>query len=435
MPRRRRSHYFFVTSWFAIAATMLSTVSALGQERGLTLERAIRRSLTGMKMQGVHEFVNQARADAHSASLIPNPSLSIEASLLPLSRRYTVEAPGGPTELSAGISYSVDWLLFGKRAAAVASAETGIGVAEAECTDIARRRAMQTAEAFYDVLEAEALLKLAERTRGDVEQVQEAIRKSAAGGGRPHVEVSRIRLEAQGARRAEQSARSAVISAKSTLQALLGDTGPAASLNVVGTLDAPLVTKPLAVKAAYAVAVKNRPDIMALRKRLAKARRDETIEDRNAWPEATLGFGVARQFQRSIGAPDVTAWGAGIEVGLPLFDRNQGNRDKAASAAAQATLELTATLTELHAEVEQAVASLSTALQAASGVAETELELASQVRDSFRKAYEAGGGALIEMLDAQRAYHETFRAYVTTRADYWRSLFRYQASLGMEAAL
>jgi outer membrane protein TolC len=34
------------------------------------------------------------------------------------------------------------------------------------------------------------------------------------------------------------------------------------------------------------------------------------------------------------------------------------------------------------------------------------------------------------MLDAQRTTRETRRAFVTARAEYWRSLCRYNASLG-----
>jgi cobalt-zinc-cadmium efflux system outer membrane protein len=129
---------------------------------------------------------------------------------------------------------------------------------------------------------------------------------------------------------------------------------------------------------------------------------------------------VAHQFQRAIGAPDVTAYGFSLEIALPLFDRNQGGRAKAAAAAVQASHELQAALAELRAEVEQAVASLATALENATQMTRTDLDLASQVRDSFSRAYAAGGRPLIELLDAQRSYRETYRAYVSTRAEYWR---------------
>jgi outer membrane protein, heavy metal efflux system len=416
-----------------VLAVMFWPEAARG-ERGLTLDQAIRRCLSNPKLLAGREVVNQARADARTASVLPNPSLTVEGSLLPLSRRYTVEEPGGPTELSAGIRYPIDRLLFGKRAAAVASATTGVSMAEAELGELARRRAAETAQTFYNALEAEALLGVAKQAVGHLEQFEAATRKAVASGGRPQVELSRVRLELQSARREERQAKAAVVATKATLLALLGGEGSASALALAGTLDGPLTAKPLSVEAAYALAATNRPDILALRKKALKAQRDVVVERRNALPETALGFGVAHQFQRSIGAPDVTTWGASLEVALPLFDRNQGNRAKAASVAAQTAFELQAALIELRAEVEQVVQSLSTALENARAVAQTDLGLASQVRDSFRKAYEVGGRSLLEMLDAQRNYRETYRAFITSRADYWRFLCRYNSSLGKKVA-
>lgn len=415
---------------YALFSVSFIPTSVIADERGITLEQAKKASLTNPKVLASRESVNQTRADARTAAQFPNPSLSLEVGMLPLSRRYTVDEPGGPTEFASGISYPIDWLLFGKRSATVTSAQWAVAIAEAEYTDVVRQRVAETERAFYAVLETKALLSVTEETLGDMKQARAAIEKAVAGGGRPRVELSRVLLELQSARREERSARDAVVSARAGLQALLGKTAEDGPLEVAGTLDAPISVKPLSAQAAFAIAANHRPDISALRAKVAKAREDGVVEGRNAFPETNLGIGVAHQFQRVIGAPDVTAWGAGIEVALPFFDRNQGNRAKAGSAALQADYELAAALTELRAEVEQTVHALRTALENATEVAQTELALAEQVRDSYRKAYEAGGRTLIEMLDAQQSYRETFRAYVTSRADYWRSLSQYQACLG-----
>lgn len=430
MPRDHRSHQSAVVVLVVIAAAIILPSAVLCAEPGLTLDQAIALSLNNARAQASRESVKQARGDVQTASLLPNPNLGVEVGLLPLGRPYTMDEPGGPPEIAAGLSYPVDWLLFGKRAAAVASAEAAVGLVEAEHADVIRRQVMETALTFYTVLENEALLEVARQTLGDLEQAEVAIRKATASGGRPRVELNRVRLELQSTRRDERSARSAVVEAKSALQALLGTSVPAGALEVVGTLDGPFKEEPLCVETALETAIENRPDLLALRRKVEKARLDEVVEGRNAWPETTLGFGVTHQFQRSIGAPDVTAWGATVEVALPLFDRNQGNRAKAASAVVQSARELDVALADLRAEVEQAVQSLEMSHENAMEMARTEVDLAVQVRDSFKKSYEAGGRSLLEMLDAQRSYRETYSAYITSRADYWRSLFRYYALLG-----
>ncbi len=43
---------------------------------------------------------------------------------------------------------------------------------------------------------------------------------------------------------------------------------------------------------------------------------------------------------------------------------------------------------------------------------------------------EAGGRPLLEVLDAQRNYRETYRLFITSRADYGRAVVRLDAALG-----
>jgi cobalt-zinc-cadmium efflux system outer membrane protein len=119
---------------------------------------------------------------------------------------------------------------------------------------------------------------------------------------------------------------------------------------------------------------------------------------------------------------------------LPFHDRNQGNRAKAASIVAQNTHELNAGVVALRAEVVQAVEQLRTTWANARAVAGEQLKLAEQVRDSINKAYEAGGRPLIDVLDAQRNYRETYRLFINSRAGYGRAVVRFNATLGKKVA-
>jgi cobalt-zinc-cadmium efflux system outer membrane protein len=207
---------------------------------GLTLEQALELSLAHPAVLAAREGVAQARAEVETASAIPNPSLGVEVGMLPLSRQYTVEEPGGPPELAAGISYPLDWLLFGKRSAAIANAQYGVGISENEYADVVRQRIAETKTAFYEVLEAESLLEAAAQAVADLGRVEAAIRKATSSGGRPQVDLQRVLLEVQSARREERLARSALASARADLQVLVGKTGPASALEISGSLDAPL---------------------------------------------------------------------------------------------------------------------------------------------------------------------------------------------------
>jgi cobalt-zinc-cadmium efflux system outer membrane protein len=332
--------------------------------------------------------------------------LSVSAGLLLLSRRFTVDEPGGPSEFDVGVSYPIDWFLFGKRAAAMASACAGIGVSEAEYADLVRQRVTEAALAFYDVLEAKALLEVAHQDVENLERVEAATRKAVENGGRPQVELNRVRLELLNARRGRRDAEAALVTAQAQLRVLLGGVNAGPAIDVAGTLDGPLTAKPQPVEEAYAMAVERRPDILVLRRKVARAQTDVVVEHRNGLPEVTTDWGIGHQFQQSIGAPDVTTWGTSLGVAIPLFNRNQGNRAKAASVVRQCNHELQLGLIELRAEIERAVQALRTAQQDAASIAQEELRLAAEVRDSIGKAYAAGGRPLIEVFDAQRNYRE-----------------------------
>jgi cobalt-zinc-cadmium efflux system outer membrane protein len=405
------------------------------QEPRLTLDQAINLCLTNdPRIRAGVEIVSQSRGDAWTASLRPNPELNVAGGLLPLSRRFTPEEPAGPSEFDVGVSYPLDWFLFGKRAAAMASTRMGICVSESEYADLVRRRVTETALAFYDILEARSSLDLARQDLENLLRVEAVTHKAVENGGRPQVELSRVRLEILTARRGLRDAELALVTAKAKLRALLGQSDADPAFDVAGTLDNPLTAQPLSVEEAYELALENRPDVLALRRKVARARADVVVECRNAMPELTSEFGIAHQFQQSIGAPDATMWGTGVTMSVPLFNRNQGNRSKAASVVTQSNYELQAGLVELRAEIVEAVQSLRTAQQNAASVAQEELQLATQVRDSIGKAYEAGGRPLIDVLDAQRNFRETYRIYITSRADYWRSLHRYNSALGEQIA-
>ena len=194
-----------------------------------------------------------------------------------------------------------------------------------------------------------------------------------------------------------------------------------------------MTAEPLAVEEAFALAQQNRPDIQSLRVQVSKAQADMVVEQRKAYPQITPQFGYtpavsdAHRCRRTRIPGTLT-----LTATLPLFDRNQGNRAKAQSVAAQNNYNLQAGLVDLRAEIEEAVRDFSTAYQNARSVAQEQIKLAAEVRDSITKAYDVGGRPLIDVLDAQRSYRDTYRLYISSRADYWRAVYKYNSAIGKQ---
>jgi cobalt-zinc-cadmium efflux system outer membrane protein len=400
----------------------------------MTLNQVINTCLIAdPKIRAGLEAIRQANADLLTSSLFPNPTLATDVQLLPLTRPFTVDRQGGPPQTDVQLSYPIDWFLFGKRAAAMASAAQGVGVSEAGYADLIRQRVTDAAVAFYDVLEAKALLELAREDVQTLQQVENSTREAVKATGRAPVDLKRVQLDLLRSQQSLREAISALTIAKAKLRSFLGRADFDPDFEVAGNLAALLFAPPLPAEQAYAQAVENRPDIEGLRRTIRKAGADIDVETRKAYPQVTPQLGYTRQFQeKAIGFPDANSWSAAVSITLPVFDRNQGNRAKMESVLAQGTLNLQGALVDLRAEIEQVAQEFRTAYQNAQAVATEQLKLAEEVRDSIKEAYRIGGRPLLEYLDAQRNYRETYRLYISSRANYWRSLYRFNGAVGRQ---
>jgi cobalt-zinc-cadmium efflux system outer membrane protein len=400
----------------------------------MTLDQAINLCLLAdPKLRAGFEAINQANADALTASLKPNPELFTDIQLLPLTRPFTVDMQGGPPQQDVNVSYPIDWFLFGKRAAAMAGAALGVRVSEAEYANLVRERVTETALAYYDVVEARALLDLARQDVENLAKVESVTRKAVEGGGRPRVELSRVQLDLLKSQQALRDADATLTSARATLRGLLGRAVSDPNFDVAGTLDAPLAAEPPPVEEALAAALQFRPDLHALRWKVAQSQADVETERRKGFPTLTPQLGYTRQYQtKAIGFPDANSWSAAITMPLPFSDRNQGNRLKAQATAVQNQFELQAGEVALRAELESVLAAFRAARANADAIAQQQLKLAGEVRDSINKAYEAGGRPLLDVLDAQRNFRDTYRLYISSRAGYWRALYKFQSAIGRQ---
>jgi cobalt-zinc-cadmium efflux system outer membrane protein len=379
------------------------------------------------------ESINQARADLCTSSLLPNPIFLSDGQLIPL-RRWTPQQTGGPTQIDEQVSFPIDWFLFGKRAAAMVSANLGVRQAEADYTDLVRRRVRDSAIAFYDVLEAKALLALARQHTENLRRLETATAKAVKPDG-PVVDSNRVRLDLLTSERDLREAQTALVIAKAKLRSFMGRIDPDPTFDVSGTLDVPEHAETPSSEDAFAMAQANRPDIQSLRWRVSKARADVVVEDRKGYSQITPMAGYTRQFQtEALGVPDADSLDFTVTATLPFFDRNQGGRMKARSAAVQNSLNLEAGLVDLRAEIEQALQELRTAYKNTGAMAQEQLKLTADVRDSITQAAAAGSVPFSDVLDGERNYHEARRLYVSSRASYWRSLYKFSAAIGEQVS-
>ena len=407
--------------------------SAPAQNR-VTLAQAVAECLSAdPRIRAGAEVLQQARSDLWTASLVPNPTLGTGGSLLPLGQPFNVDHQGGPPQFDVGLAFPIDWLLFGKRAAAVDSARAGVDVAAAEFADLVRQRLAATVSAFYTVVAAKALLDLARQDFESFERLQHVTEDLVRLGGSGSIEIDRVRVSVLDSQREVRRREADLATAKAALLAQLGRNTPATDFDVEGQLDVPSPVPPLSAESAFNLAEQYRPDLVAARLRVERANAEAHHAETQAFPDLAPHVGYTRQFQeKAIGFPDVNAYGVGVDMSLPLFDRNQGNIQKARSVVAQSGNDLRAQLVAVRAEIEQATRDFGFAYEMVTADAPQRVEAARNARDKIEAAYRAGGRPLIDVLDAQRAFRDTQRLDVEDHAGYWQSLYRVDAAVGKE---
>src|SRR5262249_17767786 len=181
------------------------------------------------------------------------------------------------------------------------------------------------------------------------------------------------------------------------------------------------------------IADEERPDLISLRRQVDKAVADIRLERTKGFPSVTPSFTYTRQFQETaIGFPDASSYGLTLNMSLPVFDRNQGNVAKAQATHAQIYYNLQTQLVSLRAEIEQAVQEFRAAYVNVTSDDPKQLELAESVRDRIEAAYKKGGRTLLDVIDAQRAYRETYRSQITNQSSYWHALHKLNAAIGRQ---
>lgn len=407
-----------------------SPVTSKSEKPGLTLDQAVLECLQAdPKLRAALENIAQANADLLTSSLPPNPTFTPDGIFLPL-RRFTPENPGGPPQTDFTFGYAIDWFLFGKRATAMETARLGVDVSAADYADQVRLRIANVIAAFFDVLEARALLDLARKDLESLKRVESITAERVKLGGVGTVELDRIRLSVYDAQREARNREILHAAALSKLRAFLGPLGRDGVLELAGNLE---VARPAVIMSAdevYKLAEQARPDIISLKRQIAKAEAAVESERSKGCPTVTPTFAFSRQFQSSIGSPDASSWDVSVNVSLPIFDRNQGNIAKARSVEVQTALNLQSQLFELRAEVEQAADAFRIAVANVTANDPEQLKAAQDVRDKIEAGFKAGGRTLLEVVDAEKAYRDTYRTFILGQSNYWHALHRLNAAIG-----
>jgi cobalt-zinc-cadmium efflux system outer membrane protein len=378
------------------------------------------------------ERVPMAEADLLTSSLIPNPSLFADCQLIPL-QQADINNQLGPPQWDTLVAFPIDWLLFGKRVAAMQAARLGVEVNRADFANVLRVQLAQTVDAFYEVLMDEAYFKLAvknlEELKGLEKLTEELARNKKVGA----LELDRIKLAVHEALLERHDRELALEVARARLRPFLGRTAADADYEVEGTLTVTAVVPPPKLAEALALAEAHRPDLLSGRWAIDQANAVVELERRRAKPQVAIQPGWTYQDQRHIdGFRNGSMFDIGIATTLPLTDRNQGNIRKAQAQVQERQFTYQGDRADALADVEASLASYDDAVEHLTQFNTPEtLKAARDLRKGMEAAYRAGDRTLVELLDAHKSYRDRLAHVIEFESDYWRTLNKLNAAVGL----
>src|SRR5438093_39682 len=284
--------------------------------------------------------------------------------------------------------------------------------AAAERADLERRLAFELRARFVALLEATERLRLA---RENLEHYRETVRVSEARareGDISRAEIDKIALEQRGFEREVADAEGDRREAVAALLPLVGV--DAADVEPVGALALP--PAPEGVEQLVSEALVRRPDLRAAERAEGAAEAALRLARAERWPNPTLG--VQYTHSEFLVSGDLgNQVGTSVSVPLPVFNRNQGEIERAEAEALIAHHEVEKLRLSIPQEVRSAVASYAIARERAQRFEDAFLRQAGEARHAAEVSYREGAVSLLEFLEAERTWVQTEREHLSALRD------------------
>lgn len=395
---------FFLRLVFSSAAVFLLLFSSIAAGNCLDFESAwLRVAAYHPALEAIRAEIAIQEAVERQVSLPPNPFVSVEAENLGVSHPKKAEPPL--------TTYSIAQIveLGGKRAArrnlAYAEAqeatwETWIAYRDLRC---------QLMELFVDVSFHEEKAKIAERKEILAQEVLESISTQVQIGKVSAIQQKQASIALICAQVDLQKVLSELLQAKQKLSMMWGE--PCPDFDAIA-FDFYTYTA-LPEFSQICEHIFQTTDYQRAQQQICTASQNLKLQEANSIPDVTINVGY-RVFENS----HEHGWVVGAGMPIPIFNRNQGNIQKASLELSQAHYQLDELVRDLQ---EKALAFY----EATRGAFEQSEMINSKILPEIRetvemtqKGYETGKFALGDLLDARKTLLEIEETYIDALNEY-----------------
>lgn len=337
------------------------------------------------RLAAVAARVTAARADVTAAGVRPNPTVSIER------EAPTVDGSNLPTNY---LRLIVPFDLSGRRGLEVDAADANVRAATRDAAQSKLEIVIAALRVFEDAARARMHVELLTAAHASLVRAVEIARQRGKAGDASGYEVQRFELELAAHGDELASAQIELRRARVQLAALAGRSG---ELDAATKLELPASVA--AVESLLATAA-DRGDLQAARLRGEAAARRVRAAGRGRIPVPTLTAGAMTV---DLGAQSGTGYVVGLGLSIPVFDRGQGERARAAADRQLAAAEARWLERQIPSAIRAAHATLVARIEQARRIATGQIDRLDAIVRAAETAFREGNASVVELLDAHRA--------------------------------
>jgi cobalt-zinc-cadmium efflux system outer membrane protein len=412
----------------ARAALLLLSGGFLYAQEPLTLRQVLDEALQrNLQLIAQRYEISIAEARVLQAQLRPNPRVTVETNFLDwLGANFIpTEGPAGPSETNTAYVHTFE--TAGKRRLRTEAAHGAAAVARSAFLDASRNLVLNVQNAYLDLMLAKENVRILREILATFDNLVRVNRTRFESGEIARVELLRSEVAALQFRNQLRTAELRVRQESVRLQNLMGRPQPELGFDVQGEMrrDVPVITQDEVAAAALAA----RPDLEALRRDLRRAESEFRLQRAGAWPDVDAGLSHHKQYVNPFRGQTA---GFRFEIPLPMYNRNQGEIERARQEREQAAARIRALEAEIRAQVASAWQQYLTARELLESMERDLIGSARRVRETIEFSYRRGEASFIDLLDAQRTFNETMQGYNESRAEYARTLYLLDAIAARE---
>ena len=388
----------------------------------ISLDDAIRLALLhNHALQAMRTTIQQSLAGEITANLRPNPTLGLDAQFLPIFQPDKLDGDylDQSAQFDAGIGYLFE--RGKKRQHRLQAAKDQTSVVRSLVTDNERQLVFNVSQQFVDVQLAESTLEFAQQDLDSFQKTVDISKERFRAGDMSEGDFLKIKLQLLQFQSDVSAAKLARLQSLAALRQLLGFETVPDDYDVQGTLDYQPVHADLS--GLKNVAALNRPDLRAAQQSVTAAESQYALQKANGKMDITGTF----NYSHTAGASSGSFF---YSMPLPIFNRNQGEIERAQYAIAQAREQASETTQQVSTDVATAFANLQTNDQIIQLYQGGYVDAAKQSRDISEYAYRKGAASLLDYLDSERSYRANQLAYRQALASYMLALEQMRQAVG-----